>query len=82
MEMKVRVRKDTMMKDTCYHYTCAEDGGIVGLCYEIILHMIGMNFCLSCGLCGKRNFMTLSQLRIATLACEFDDNGIGYITLT
>lgn len=82
MEMKIRVRKDTTTKEISYHYFCGDDGGILGSCYESILELLGMTFSFSCGICGKRVFLTMTNLRIPTLACEFDKDDVGFITLT
>jgi len=79
--MKMKVRKDTTIKDDpCYSYTCPDDGGILGMCYESVLKMKGMTFSFGCGICGDEIFMSLTQLRIATSKCEFKD-GTGLIEM-
>tara|TARA_Y100000310_G_scaffold318529_2_gene372756 strand:- start:434 stop:682 length:249 start_codon:yes stop_codon:yes gene_type:complete len=80
--MKIRVRKETEIKDDpCYYYTCADDGGTMGMCYESILRMHGMAFGFSCGICDERCFMALEQLNAATSECEFKD-GVGLIEIS
>ena len=80
MEMKIKVQKDGSMRDTCYRYYCADDGGVLGMCYDSILRLPGMTFSLHCGICGKYHFMTIQQLRAAIIACEFNDN-VGSIVI-
>lgn len=80
MKMKIKVVRDTSMRNVGYHYYCADDGGVLGLWYSSGLGTMGMTFSFHCGICDKHHFMTIEQLRRATLACEFFD-GVGHIEL-
>ena len=79
MEVKVTKVDDGNPGLLHYHYTCPEDGGLLGMFYADKLGC-GATFSFRCNLCGAVQFVVLSVLKAKTEDCEFVD-GVGTIEL-